>query len=586
MTEPTTADLWGVWGRRWADEDPDPETVRAMRDIVASGDPELLRDSFEPPLVFGTAGLRAVVGPGPARMNLAVIRRVTRALATVVERRSPALDYRGEPRPAPIVVGYDGRIDSERFAREAVGVLAAAAVPVAFFERPVPTPVVAFAAQRLTARAGIVVTASHNPPEYNGYKVYGTGAIQIVPPFDLDVTEELQRVGAAREIPCTSDVNDEGPGGVSRLGEDMGDQYVEAVLAGRAAGARAESIRVAYTPLHGVGASWIERVLATAGYRDLHIEESQRDIDGTFPTVRFPNPEEPQAIERGLRLAKAVEADLLLINDPDADRLGAALRGPDGHFRVLSGNEIGCILTDYLLAHSPHADAAAIGSTIVSTPMVHRIASHYGAHSETTLTGFKWLWTAMRHLEATAQRQFVICWEEALGYSTHAAVRDKDGIAAALVLADWCSECRALGIPPVERLAELYRTHGIWGSAPYNVVRNSAAGVREIQRMMGFLSENPPRELLGRRVNGITDYSQGADARPLWLGATAMQLLDLEGGARIVVRPSGTEPKLKCYADVEIDLANGEGPLQAQARATRIAATLNVALAEWLEMLL
>lgn len=571
---------------RWAQEDPDPDTATALRAVLSTNDTEALRDCFEPTLEFGTAGLRACVGPGPARMNLAVIRRVTRALAEVVERRSQRPDTAVVPNSAPMVVGFDGRIDSARFAREAVGVLAATDIPVVHFERPVPTPIVAFAAQRLGARAAIVVTASHNPPEYNGYKVYGADSIQIVPPFDREVTDALRHVGPANQIACSANAFADAVKEAHCLDASMGDAYVEAVQNARVRGARAEAIRIAYTPLHGVGASWVERVLHAAGYFDLHIEASQREIDGRFPTVRFPNPEEPQALERGLRLAESIGADLLLVNDPDADRLGAAIPARGGQFRVLSGNEIGCILTDYLLLHSQEPSAMAVCSTIVSTPMVERIAQHYGSHSEKTLTGFKWLWTAMRNLESVAQKNFAICWEEALGYSTHAAVRDKDGIAAALILADWVSECRSLGVSPIERLAGLYRTHGCWGSAPRNVVRSSAEGIGEIQRMMQTIVEAPPKELAGRRVTGIVDFSQGVEARPPWFGASEMYILQIDGGGRVVVRPSGTEPKLKCYADVEVELARGNDPLDAQAQAVSTATALNQALVERLEMLL
>jgi phosphomannomutase len=577
---------WACLGRRWADEDPDPDTARALLAIIESGDVVELGDCFSPPLEFGTAGLRGVVGPGPARMNLAVIRRVTRALGEVVKRQQERrLDASGHG-AAPLVLGFDGRIDSEAFAREAVGILAGMHFPVVFFDKPVPTPVVAFAAQRFASPAAIVVTASHNPPQYNGYKVYGADAIQIVPPFDLEVTAEIGRVGAARDIPIHSEAFDGGDDWAERLDDAIGSEYVEAVVAARVKGASAGPIRIAYTPLHGVGASWVERVFRLAGYSDLTMEPSQASIDGRFPTVTFPNPEEPAALSRGLRLASDIDADVLLVNDPDADRMGAALRARNGRFRILSGNEIGVILTDYLLAHAAVRSEAAVATTIVSTPMVRRIAAQYGAHAETTLTGFKWLWTAMRSLEQDAKKHFALCWEEALGYSTHATVRDKDGIAAALVLADWVSECQTHGITPLERLSDLYRRHGVWASAPCNVIRPIATGVAEIERMMARLAHDPPTELAGRRVINLLDYSQGAERRPAWCGATMMFVLEVDGGARIVVRPSGTEPKLKCYADVEAPIGMGEDPLQAYERGRQIAEALNEDLVRQLEVVL
>jgi phosphomannomutase len=584
MRQEADHERWAILLRRWADEDPDPVTARLTREIIESGDRAALGDCVEPALEFGTAGLRGVVGPGPARMNLAVIRRVTRALAEVVQRRASQAGDGARSSTAPIVVGFDGRVDSRRFAREVVGVLAETKVPVVHFDRPVPTPVAVYAAQRLAASATVVVTASHNPPEYNGYKVYGADAIQIVPPFDSEVSAEMQRLGAAREIAVCAEAFEHGTAQAVALDDSVGDGYIEAVLAGRAAGAKALPIRIAYTPLHGVGAAWVERAFRAAGYADLRVEPSQREIDGLFPTVRFPNPEEPATLLLGLRLASDMDADVLLVNDPDADRMGAALRARDGTFRVLTGNEIGIILTDYLLAHAREPTLAAVTSTIVSTPMVARVTAQHGAHLETTLTGFKWLWTAMRVLEREGQKHFALCWEEALGYSTHAAVRDKDGIAAALVFADWISECRAGGITPIERLSDLYRRHGAWASVQHSVVRPRASGVEEIRRMMTHLGQDPPRELAGRKVTFLDDYSQGAPMRPTWRGAASMFVIELEGGARIVVRPSGTEPKLKCYADVEEAVRVGEDPLAAHERARTIAEALNQALVRWLEM--
>ncbi|HMA95889.1 MAG TPA: phospho-sugar mutase [Polyangiaceae bacterium] len=574
---------WLSQARAWCEADPDPETAGSMRSMIEAEDESALASCFVPPLEFGTAGLRGVAGPGPARMNLAVIRRVTRALASVVEEHRSRVDKPAEHAPGPIVLGFDGRVDSQRFAREAVGVLAEAGARVAYFAHPVPTPLVAFAAQRLEAPAAIVVTASHNPKEYNGYKVYGDEAIQIVPPFDAEVEEQVRALGGARDIRCSTVAFDGVLTQAQPVQASISDGYVQTVLSARVAGAKAGPVRIAYTPLHGVGGAWVERVFKLAGYADLHVEPSQRDIDGRFPSLIFPNPEEPATLELGLRLAASIDADLLLVNDPDADRMGAAIRIALGQYRILSGNEIGLILTDFVLAHAPAAQDRIVTSTVVSSPMVHRVAHHYGALSETTLTGFKWLWTAMRQLEARTGKQFALCWEEALGYSTHPGVRDKDGIAAALMVADWVSECKASGITPRARLAELYRSHGVWGSVPRSMIRSATTGVAEIQGMMRRLVEEPPRELIGRRVTSVQDFNYGATDRPPWLGASNMVLLEIDGGARIVVRPSGTEPKLKLYADVEETLRPAEDPLSAVERAKGVADALNAALACRLE---
>lgn len=558
---------------RWRLDDPDEASATALGALIAKGEEGPLRACFEPPLEFGTAGLRGVVGPGPAQMNVAVIRRVTQALTEVVAEQSAGVAS------TPIVVGFDGRLDSRRFAEQAVGVIAAAGIPVAYFDTPTPTPVVAFAGLRLHAAASVMVTASHNPPEYNGYKVYGVEGTQIVPPYDLQVTRRYELAGPANRIAVEDRAFSTQLHHGRQLGEETLAAYVEAVVSGRVPNASAAALRIAYSPLHGVGASCFERVFRRAGYGDLHIEPSQRDVDGHFPTVSFPNPEEPATLERALALAVQVAADVMIVNDPDADRMGAALPDRDGGFHVLSGNEIGIILTDYLLAHAPEPQRALVIASLVSTPMTALVVRHHGAHFEQTLTGFKWLWTAMRTLEAERGLEFALCWEEALGYSTHRAVRDKDGIAAGLCIADWVSECKTKHTLPLDHLGELYRRHGAWGSASCSLSRSGPDGLAEIQGMLGRLRARPPSSLLQRKVIGLTDYSCGAEVRPVYRGVAPMIILDVEGDARIVVRPSGTEPKLKVYTDVCEVVGASEDPFVAYERARTTAGLLATALA-------
>ena len=557
---------------RWKRGDPDEASATVMGELIAKGDEAALRACFEPPLEFGTAGLRGIVGPGPARMNEAVVRRVTLALAEVVAEQSEGLPQ------TPIVVGFDGRLDSRRFAEQAVGVVAAAGCAVAYFDEPMPTPVVAFAGVELDAPATVVVTASHNPPEYNGYKVYGAEGIQIVPPYDLEVSRRFEQTGPANRIAVESNAFSRPLRHGRRLGEETLEAYVEAVVSSRVSGAKAAAIRIAYSPLHGVGARCFEHVLVALATVTCTPSRASGTLTVASRPCRFPNPEEPATLARALALAERISADLMIVNDPDADRMGVALPDHRGEFRILSGNEIGIILTDYLLAHSPDPTRALVISTLVSTPMTAEVARAYDAHYEETLTGFKWLWTAMRILEAERGLNFALCWEEALGYSTHRAVRDKDGIAAGLCFADWVSECKEKQILPVDRLRELYRRHGAWGSAPSNLVRPGPEGLTEINAMLGRLSMHPPSSLLGRRVIRLTDYSQDVDSRPIYRGATRMFVLDLEGEARVVVRPSGTEPKVKVYADVREAVGMNEDPLVAYERARATAGQLSQAL--------
>ena len=456
MTDAASAKLLES-ARSWVDADPDCETARQMSEWIEPLNEPALRDCFEPPLQFGTAGIRGIVGPGPARMNLAVVRRVTRALAEHLEQTRGTV--------GKVVVGCDARLDSARFARETAAVLAAAGCDVLKFDGPIATPVVAYACLKEQAAAGIVVTASHNPPQYNGYKVYGDRGIQIVSPVDLQVATRIEQMPAANAIPTNFDGSKHRR---SALGSECLFDYQQSVLQSRPK-ATQYPLRIAYTPLHGVGWHPIRELFRLAGHSDVQPVPSQVKPDGRFPTVNFPNPEEPCALDLGMRLAESIRADILLANDPDADRLAMALPDEKGRWHALTGNQLGIVLMDYMLQQarqSSNLRRALCVSTIVSTPMADAVAAAYGARFERTLTGFKWLWTAALELLSDETLQFVIAWEEALGYSTHSHVRDKDGIAAALVGADWAAACNASGELPWNRLGSLYRSHGDLGQPP------------------------------------------------------------------------------------------------------------------------
>ncbi len=562
---------------RWRDADPEPLMQAELSRKLASGDEDSLRACFEPELAFGTAGLRGIVGPGPAGMNLAVILRVTRALAE-------QLLASGLDRSRPVVVGFDARLDSARFAEAAVGVLAAAGLRVAFFVEPVPTPLVAFVALARHALAGIVVTASHNPPEYNGYKVYGDSAIQLIAPVDIEIAARISGVGDAVSIPRVAQAFSATHGLLERLGEPEMEAYVAAVLATRGAGAPARPIRMAYSPLHGVGAALLTRLMRSAGHAAPLIEPSQAMPDGRFPTLRFPNPEEPGVLQLTLDLAKASQAELVLANDPDADRLAVAIPDQQNGWRVLSGNEIGVILTDHRLRTVKRDRPALVVSTVVSTPMTERLALARGAHFEPTLTGFKWLWTAARQLSDERGWCPVIAFEEALGYSTHPAVRDKDGIAAALHFADWVADCQRVGEAPIARLSSLLREFGAWVSHPQSVTLVGAEGAQRISDALERLGSAPPSEVGGRRLLRMLDYRVGAAERPPWLGESPLLQLELAGDIRLLLRPSGTEPKLKLYAYGVEAVGDDQSPFDVMLRVEAEVARIGSALLRWLEL--
>jgi phosphomannomutase len=526
--------------------------------VLASGDRSALAERVGAELEFGTAGIRGRVGAGPGRMNRAVVIRTTRGLADHITATGAGGD--------PVVVGFDGRTDSRRFADDVVGVLVAAGIPVRYFPDPVPTPVAAYAARVLGASGAVVVTASHNPPGDNGYKVYDRNAAQIVPPADALIAEAIRRVGAASEIDRAGGVLDGGHPLALPIGDDLVAQYLDEVVALLPDDPGPRTLRICYTPLHGVGWPVVSRAFAAAGFGDVHAVPEQRDPDGRFPTVAFPNPEERGALDLAHDLADRTAADLVLANDPDADRLAVSL--PNGGWRPLTGNQVGQLLGDYLLERYEGSRRPLVVSSIVSSPMLAAIAAAHGARHEATLTGFKWIVNAALDLERDEDLRFVFGYEEALGYTIGGVVRDKDGISAAVVFADLAERCRADGATVRDRMAGLWRRHGMWVSGQRSVVRLGAEGAAEITRAMDRLRTARPVELAGFAVSGAVDYRDGAEGRPRWLPAQALVAFELGDAGRVLVRPSGTEPKLKIYVDRRISVAQDADlrPVEERAR--------------------
>ncbi|HUU61111.1 MAG TPA: phospho-sugar mutase [Acidimicrobiia bacterium] len=557
----------------WIAADPDPATRAELRSLLAVGDQAALADRMAGTLAFGTAGIRGAVGAGSNRMNRAVVIRTTRGLA----------DYLAATRPGagPVVVGFDGRLSSRAFAEDAVGVLAAAGVPVRYFPEVAPTPLVAYAARVLGASAAAVVTASHNPPQDNGYKVYDANAAQIVPPADAGIAAAIDRVGRAVDVPRVEGAL-AGASDLARpIEASLTARYVEEVLALRPSIPADRRLRIVYTPLHGVGRVLAERVLRTAGFADLAVVAEQAEPDGSFPTVAFPNPEEPGALDLARALAARVGADLILANDPDADRLAVCLPR-DGGWRMLTGNQVGQLLADFLLEHAGPGPTPLVVNSIVSSPMLASIAAAYGARWEATLTGFKWIANAALDLEAAEGTRFVFGYEEALGYTAGPVVRDKDGISAALLFAELAAHCRAVGETVFDRLARLYRRHGLWVSVQHSVVRPGSQGAAEIATAMELLGRSRPKRLSGVEVTAVTDFREGAEQRPRWLGASPLVALELGPAGRALVRPSGTEPKLKIYVDRRVDLAEKDDSRQVEARAIEEAGSVATELAGFL----
>lgn len=529
--------------RAWVARDPDPETQEELRVLLESGDEDALSARFDGTLEFGTAGLRGLLGAGPTRMNRVTVAHATAGLCAWLKLKVPDAERRG------ICVGRDAREKSDVFERDVVEVATAAGFRVLRFTDVVPTPVVAFSVLETGAAAGIVITASHNPPGYSGYKVYWENGAQIIPPNDEGIARcivEASRVETPRrdfDEACESGLVDE----IDALRSRYVDRIARIAMSTR----ERASVRIAYTALHGVAELTMREAFAAAGFDDVVSVAEQARPDGHFPTVAFPNPEEPGAMTRVLALAEEHDADLVIANDPDGDRVAAAARGREG-FEVLSGNEVGLVLADDLLRDTNRDARPLVLSTVVSSPALGAIADHYGARWEQTLTGHKWLQNRAIELGALGYT-YVFGYEEALGYACSTVVRDKDGISAALRLADIAARQKADAATLLDRRDSLWLRHGVALDRQVSVRFDGPNAKRSMSATVDRLRESPPTRIGGRRVTSVRDLERqtvrtdGNESRNRSLPKSNVLIFELEGGCQIMVRPSGTEPKLKYY---------------------------------------
>ena len=547
-----------VAARRWRDEDPDPETRAEVDALLAAGDEAALADRFGARLQFGTAGLRGEMGAGPNRMNRAVVIRATAGLAAYLD----ATGHGGEP----VAVAYDARHRSARFARDAAGVLAAAGFAVHLADRPLPTPVLAFGVRHLGACAGIDVTASHNPPADNGYKVYLGDGAQIVPPADAAISAAIDAVGPLASVPVAADDDPR----IVLAGDALVEAYVAGALATATPPGPERDLRVVYTPLHGVGRDVLAEVLTRAGFPPPSVVPAQADPDPAFPTVAFPNPEEPGALDLALALAASGGADLVIANDPDADRLAVAVPDPaaPGGWRPLTGDEIGVVLADWLLAAGSGADRL-VATTVVSSSMLGRLAAARGVRYAETLTGFKWI--ARAALDRPDAR-FVYGYEEALGSCVGPLVRDKDGITAALAFAGLAAAEKARGRSVLVRLDDLARELGVHATGQRSIRVEGAGGMDRMRAAVDRLVDAPPARLAGVPVGEVEDLRVGGRLPP------TDGVVVRGDGVRLIVRPSGTEPKLKCYGEAVVPVAGDDLAAARAAAAARLAAVLDEAV--------
>lgn len=565
--------------RLWLTEDPDPATRSELQELLDSDNEPAIAERFGPRLDFGTAGIRGVLGAGPGRMNRANVRLVTAGLAKVLLEQIPGAASRG------VVVGHDARILSPEMASDACAVIAAAGIRVHCLEGPEPTPLLAFAVLELGAAAGVMITASHNPPEYNGYKVYWENGAQIIPPFDREVSAAAAGLRSLAEAPWMDYADARSRGLLQPVPPDLEDRYLESLdryTFPSAIPAAAPDPLIVYTPLHGVALRLVARAFARRGFRRLKVVAVQAQPDGRFPTVRFPNPEESGALELALEQARSEGAALVLANDPDGDRLAAMVRDSQGSYQTLTGDQIGCLLAHHIL--SSRRDTGTLPpqgfvvNTIVSSELLTRIAEAYGVCCERVLTGLKWIWNRALALEAQ-NGTFLFGYEEALGYSVSPSVRDKDGISAAILLAEIARLCAAEGKTLLDRLDDIYQAFGVFLTRQVSIQISSPLHLERTQQRLDGLREHPPGYVAGKPVLRLCDWQSGKiwDRRsgrssPTHLPSSQVLQLDLEGGCRISFRPSGTEPKLKVYLEAS---ESPSGPQELAATKRRVLATLD-----------
>ena len=503
----------------WIADDPDPKTATELSALVESNDEQTLKTYFSGFLQFGTAGLRGPVGPGPSCMNRAVVGRTAAGIASYMKAR-------GMNR---VVIGRDARYGSEDFTNESAEIFAGAGFEVFVLPRPLPTPVLAFATQYLKCDVGVMVTASHNPPQDNGYKVYigpsadgiDYAASQIITPTDSLIAKQIASIVSLSSTPRGKSW--------TVIEEELISEYVRrtALIA-----TKPGDLKIVYTAMHGVGTEIAQRVFNHAGFSTLILVDEQCTPDPDFPTVAFPNPEEPGAIDLALKKAKDFGADLVIANDPDADRCAAAVNDPKFGWRMLRGDELGIIFGEWIARTHSHGSFA---NSIVSSSALSKVAAHYSIDFKEVLTGFKWI---------AKVEDLAFGYEEAIGYAVDSeTVNDKDGISAALLLAHIASELKAQGLTLLDLLDQVWARHGFHGTEQISI---RVADMSRITQLLAEIRKNPPTHIAGRAVLSIDDLAEPKDGLPPTDGLR----LWIDGGIRMIVRPSGTEAKMKCYLEV------------------------------------
>ena len=506
------------------------------------GNDDEIKDRFAVSLKFGTAGLRGVLGAGTNRMNVPVVKQATQGLANWVKTQGGN---------QTVAISYDSRLKSDVFAKTAAGVLAANGINVRIYDALMPVPALSFATRYYKCNAGIMVTASHNPAKYNGYKAYGPDGCQMTDDAAAIVYEEIQKTDVLNGAKYMSFAKGVEEGLIRFVGDDCKDAFYAAIEERqvRPGLCKTAGLKLVYSPLNGAGLVPVTRVLNDIGITDITIVPEQEYPNGYFTTCSYPNPEIFEALKLGLELAKEVDADLMLATDPDADRVGIAMKCPDGSFELVSGNEMGVLLLDYICAGriekgTMPKDPVAVKS-IVSTPLADAVAKHYGVEMRSVLTGFKWIGDQIAGLEEKGEAdRFIFGFEESYGYLAGPYVRDKDAVIASMLICEMAAYYRSIGSSIKERLEEIYSQYGRYLNKVDSFEFPGFTGMDKMNSIMSSFRENPPKDFAGYKVEKVTDY---LDSKATGLPPANVLIYALEGGASVVIRPSGTEPKIKTY---------------------------------------
>ncbi|WP_299207910.1 phospho-sugar mutase [uncultured Dokdonia sp.] len=539
----------------WLTDTFDKETQDTIKEAIAHH-PEELEDSFYKSLEFGTGGMRGIMGPGTNRINKYTLGKNTQGLSNYLNRTFPDITVK-------VAIAYDCRHNSKELAKTVADVFSANGIDVFLFSDLRPTPELSFAVKHLDCQCGIVLTASHNPPEYNGYKVYWVDGGQLVPPQDTEIIQEIESLDF-KDIQFQEQENR-----ITYIDTEVDKAFIDASVANVTSDVtpqQKKDLTVVFTSLHGTSITLVPDTLRQAGFTNLHIVEEQATPDGNFPTVASPNPEEPSALKMALELGEVKNADIVIGTDPDCDRLGIAVRGDDGKLAILNGNQTMILMTDYLLARFRESKKKQnnpfVGSTIVSTPMMDVLAQSYDVECKTGLTGFKWI---AKMIKDYPEQHFIGGGEESFGYMVGDFVRDKDAVTATLLACTIAADAKAQGKTLYQILKDLYVTHGFYKESLISLVKKGQSGAAEIKQMLIDLRENPMKEINHSKVLRVEDY-QSQTAKNILTGKT--ETIDIpasnvliyytEDGSKIAARPSGTEPKVKFYISVNEPLASLE----------------------------